>query len=83
MSRTVAAQTSLWTPQGEVNVNPGVEPISQNELRMLSMLHEFAQKHLLTVTCQRCGQGLQGRNQSPAQTRFVVACGCTEYVYDR
>ena len=80
---TKGAPRKLWTPNGEHNIDPNIERISQQELRMLSMLHEFAQRHGLTILCDTCGSSLQGRNQSPTQTTFIVACGCKEYVFTK
>lgn len=70
---------ALWTPDGEVPLREkDVIPITRMELITLSRLHEFAQKHGISVVCQRCDKSITGKN-SGHENNPGVACQCREW----
>lgn len=83
MPSIASVNKSLWTPEGEVAINPkGVVRINQLELIMLSRLHEFAQTYGLTVVCQRCDHAITGKNGGN-ESNPAVSCQCREFRFSR
>lgn len=83
MPSIATVNKSLWTPEGEIAINPkGIIKISQPELIMLSWLHKFAQKYGLTVVCQRCDHAITGKNSGHEQSA-AVSCLCREFRFSR
>lgn len=70
---------SLWTPEGE-KFQKDTIPINQKELILLGHLHEFANKHQITIFCKKCENAIYGQNNDTT-TRPSVACACREWVY--
>lgn len=70
---------SLYTPDGEIPLyEKGVVQINRQELIMLSRLHEFAQKHQLTIVCKRCDHAITGQNAG-RELQPGVSCQCSEF----
>lgn len=76
-----AAKKTLWTPGGEMPLaERDVIFINATELRMLSLLHEFAGKYGISVVCQRCDHAFTGQN-SGQESQPGVSCLCREFRY--
>lgn len=76
--------SKLWTPGGMVPIaEKDVVALTRPELIMLGNLHEFAQKHQLTIVCKRCDAAIQGKNSGNETTSAGVACQCTEFRFTR
>lgn len=81
MGKLATVGKSLWSPDGEVPLyERGVIPINRRELTMLSLLHEFAAKHQISVVCKRCNSAIQGKNSGQEQSP-AVSCQCREFRY--
>jgi hypothetical protein len=74
----------LYGADGGVAVQDekNVTPISQREIVMLSMLHEFAQKHGIAVVCRRCDSSFAGQNNDSSST-LAIACQCREFRFTK
>lgn len=76
---------SVWTPDGEHPFREkDVLPLTRVELVTLSHLHEFAQKHQITIVCKRCNSAIVGKNNDAeirAGQQPSVACQCREWRY--
>lgn len=57
-----------------------VIPVARRHIIMMSMLHEFAQEHKISVTCQKCGRPFIGNNND-SQPILSIACHCREFRY--
>ena len=76
-------RNSLWTPNGPVDLQQkDVTAISLHELRVMSYLHEMAQKYKWTLICQKCDHSIEGRNNDSVP-QPAVSCRCTEWRYTR
>lgn len=71
---------SLWTPQGMVQTEKDVLPLTRTELIALSHLHAIAQKFKWTLLCQKCGSVVTGQNTGH-ESAPAVSCKCREYRY--
>lgn len=79
-SITPVAQT-LWTPDGDVPLREkDVIPLSPQEVRMLSLLHEFAHTHQINIFCKRCSTPITGQNND-SSPYVSVNCQCREWRY--
>lgn len=73
-------RNSLWTTEGEHALEKDVVPINRMELSILARLHEFAQKHGVSLVCKRCDRAITGRNSGQEDTP-AVSCLCREFRY--
>lgn len=76
---------SLWTPEGNRPLRErDVIPLNSTEVRMLSWLHQWAEKFQLSIICKRCDHSIHGRNNDDPSIRHVtVSCQCREWRYHR
>lgn len=72
--------SNLWTPEGVVSLERDVVALNEREVRLLSDLAAFAQKHHIVIFCKSCEKNISGHNNdSPDTTHVSVACGCREW----
>lgn len=61
-----------------------VKPLTQQQLIMLSVLHDWAFQNQITIVCKRCNSAIVGKNNDAeikAGKPAAVACQCTEWRY--
>lgn len=81
MPSLTQVRSRLWTPEGEVALDQkDIIQVNRRELTMLALLHEFAQKHQITITCKRCDAAILGLN-SGQETSPGVECQCRQFLY--
>lgn len=67
----------LWTPQGMVNTEKGIEEVSREEIIILSKMHEVAQNRRISVVCKDCNSAFTGQNNDDPNIAFLqVGCQC-------
>lgn len=73
---------SLWTPQGEVpTAERGVEPVSREEIIILSKMHEIAFNRDIEMRCKRCDRSFQGNNNASSKV-LTIECLCRQLRFD-
>lgn len=74
---------AIWTPDGMVDTREkGVEPVTREEIIILSKMHEIAQRLGITVNCRRCDHSFTGQNNDQSKV-LSVSCRCRELRYTR
>lgn len=77
----IIANTSLWTPEGEINLAKPFETANPLEGATLQAMHPVAQKYNIALVCQRCNTSFQGKNNE-GDSIYVIACQCREIKFD-
>lgn len=78
------AGNSLWTPDGMSRIEKDVEPLTREEIVILSKMHEVAHRHQIVLVCKHCDSSFQGlNNDDPAVKTLGVSCRCRELRYTR
>lgn len=72
----------LFGADGHVAVHEevGRVEVTRQEIIMLSLLHEFAQKHHIKVVCQKCERPFHGNNND-TKAELAVSCQCREFFF--